>query len=248
MGVPGAGPELRALPEELGAMGRYFYVFVFIAALPHVRAYHRGRGSPDDVSRHTLADLGRQLAVHRRWHGTGGLLFPWWLRLHFRGEIYQLGRLQFQRDRVPAKDWPLAGTAAPAETGDPLLSLHIPAFSGPMTPAACDASLERAERFFPRHFPEEPATVAVCHSWLLDRQLGTYLSDDSNIIRFQRRFELAPADESLDSDAMTISFVFGKELPADPDLLPRRTALERAVGDHLRAGHHWRMGSGWFRL
>jgi hypothetical protein len=38
----------------------------------------------------------------------------------------------------------------------------------------------------------------------------------------------------------------------DPNLpvesLPRRTALERAVGDHLRGGGHWYIGHGWFPL
>ncbi|SMQ15577.1 hypothetical protein SAMN06272771_1911 [Streptomyces sp. Ag82_O1-12] len=30
--------------------------------------------------------------------------------------------------------------------------------------------------------------------------------------------------------------------------LPRRTSVEGAVGDHLRAGGHWYMGQGWLRL
>jgi hypothetical protein len=33
-----------------------------------------------------------------------------------------------------------------------------------------------------------------------------------------------------------------------PDALPRRTGVERAVGDHLRAGRHWYGGHGWFEL
>ncbi|QCD55288.1 hypothetical protein CEB94_10740 [Streptomyces hawaiiensis] len=59
---------------------------------------------------------------------------------------------------------------------------------------------------------------------------------------------------------------FGVEVPLDaraspkpvrfvfevPDLpvagLPRRTSVERALADPLRAGRHWHIGHGWFPL
>ena len=73
-----------------------------------------------------------------------------------------------------------------------------------------------------------------------------YLDADANILRFQERFRVAgEAMESADTEA--VRFVFG-----DPELsvgnLPRRTAVERAVGDHLRAGGNWYIGHGWFAL
>jgi hypothetical protein len=69
---------------------------------------------------------------------------------------------------------------------------------------------------------------------------------DSNIVRFQERFRLAPEDGQPE-DSEPLQFVFGDaELPVDS--LPRRTLLERAVGDHLRAGGHWYIGRGWFPL
>jgi hypothetical protein len=30
--------------------------------------------------------------------------------------------------------------------------------------------------------------------------------------------------------------------------LPRRTTLECAIIDHIKAGRHWRAGSGWLTL
>lgn len=247
MGTEGGGLELPVMPAELGELGRYFSVYVFVAALPHVRAYHRDRAVPDEISRRTLADLGRKMAVHRRHRGTGGLLVPGWIRLHFRGEIYQLGRLQFQRIRAGERLAERAAAAGiPVEAGSSALSLHIPDYLGPMTPSACDASLARAREFFARHYPQDDFGVAVCHSWLLDPQLRTYLREDSNIVRFQDRFRpLSPVTE--EDDTMPVGFVFG-----DPDLpvaeLPRRTAVERAIGDHLRSGGHWYGGSGWLAL
>ncbi|WP_406278404.1 acyltransferase domain-containing protein [Embleya sp. NBC_00896] len=240
--------ELPALPDELGAVGRYFHICVFIAARPHVLAYHHDLGIPADVSRRTLADLGRHLAVHRRRRGTGGLIARFWPKLHFRGELYELGRLQFQRSLLGRGAASAAAAGLPYGPRDPALALHIPDFHGPLTPAACDESLALARAFFPRHFPEEPYRVAVCGSWLLDPQLREYLPADSNIIRFQRRFHLETDPTGGDpEDTAAIGFVFGDPaLP--PETLPRRTSLERAIGDHLRAGRHWYVNVGWFEL
>ncbi|MFI8928490.1 acyltransferase domain-containing protein [Streptomyces sp. NPDC053474] len=249
LGEPGAQPRMPVLPEELGELGSCFYVFVFLAALPYVRAYHRRRGIPEGVARRTLADLGRHMAVHRRGHGGRGVPVPSWNALHFRGELYQLGRLQFQRARLGARmGEAVARAGLDLGPGDLCLSVHIPDFHGPLSPEACDRSVALAREFFPRHFPQERYEVAVCHSWLLDPQLKRYLPAEANIVRFQDRFRHATTygDEEPD-DTVPIGFVFGdRDLPVAG--LPRRTRLERAVGDHLRAGGHWYGGHGWFRL
>jgi GNAT-like C-terminal domain/N-acyltransferase N-terminal domain len=246
MGMIDGPPAFPALPESLGAVGRYFYVYVFVAARPHVRAFHRGRGIPEDVSRLTLADLGRNMAVHRRRYGTGGLRVMFWLTAHFRGVIYQLGRLQFQRARLGTRTGnAVAAAGLPHGPGSPVLEVHVPEFFGPLSPRACDESFTRARQFFPRHFPEETYEVAVCHSWLLDEQLTEYLPEDTNIIRFQRRFQPAYQLDPHDDDIQR--FVFGRD-GANLDQLPRRTSLERAVIDHLKAGRHWNGGAGWLRI
>lgn len=246
MGEVGELPMLPPLGERLGPIGRYFYVYVFVAMLPHVRAFHRSRGILDEVSRRTLADLGRNMAVHRRRHGEGGLGLFFWSMLHFTGAIYDLGRLQFERRRLGNRTSHAAAEAGlPYGPGSLVLSVHIPDFSGPLSPVACDAAFARAKPFFVRHFPEEPYEVAVCRSWLLDEQLAEYLPADANIVRFQRRFRLAQWPDV--DDAGTVLFVFGRETWTLDDL-PRRTRLERAVVDHIRNGRHWQGGIGWLTL
>ncbi|MFE5888609.1 acyltransferase domain-containing protein [Streptomyces sp. NPDC056462] len=244
IGEVGGPVDLPDLDWASGPLRRCIPVYVFVGALPSTRAYHRERGIPADVSRRTLADLGRNMAVHRRRHGRTGVQAPWWLVHHFRGELYQLGRLQFERARLGQR----AGTrlaAAGLDVGpdSSCLNVHIPDFLGPLSPAAVDRSLALAREFFAVHFPQERYEVATCHSWLLDPQLRKYLPGDSNIVRFQERFRIAHEDREQ-ADSEPVQFVFG-----DPELsvesLPRRTAVERAVGDHLRAGGHWYVGHGW---
>lgn len=211
------GPEL---PRERGPAWRHLYVYAYLALADVVTEYHRDHGIPEAVSWATLADLGRNLAVDRRMRGEGWPVMQSWLTLHARGGLYELGRLQHQR-------------------GDTTIGLHIPD-SGPMTPAAVDASLDQARAFFPRHFPGERHTAFTCGSWLLDPQLGEYLPEDSNIIRFQRRFELEPYEEpeGIDCDVEVLRFVF-RTLTTPLDRLPRRTVLQCAILDHLEAGGHW---------
>ena len=89
----------------------YFPVYVYLAALADVRRFHKQRGIPDDISWTTLADLGRNLARDRLLFGQGGLRTSGWLTLHFRGSIYQLGRLQFNRMNIRAGERPWLASA-----------------------------------------------------------------------------------------------------------------------------------------
>ena len=232
--LPGSPASVESTPK-----GRYFFVYVFLAALAEVRRFHAKRQIPDEISWATLADLGRNLVRDRLLLGDGGLRTSSWLTLHFRGSIYELGRLQFNRMEVRA-----AHVANAFREGDPALGVHIPE-GGPLTPESCDDSLARASSFFARHFPETPTRRAICNSWLLDPQLADYLEPESNIMRFQRRFTLA--GKGHDGDADILRFVFHRIAPKIDDL-PQRTTLERAIVSHLRAGKHWRSPTGWLRL
>ena len=121
-----------------------------------------------------------------------------------RGQIYRLGRLQFNVEAVRWDPAPGDGFS----TGDPLLGVHIPPGS-PLTPAACDESFARARPFFDRHVPGGPYRIASCGSWLLDPQLAGMLGADSNIVRFQRRFARVPGQE-WPGDEDVLRFVFGQ--------------------------------------
>jgi hypothetical protein len=175
---------------------------------------------------------------------ASGLNDASWLMIHFRGIFYQLGRLQFEQARIGRRiGQAMADAGLPYKAGDPALGVHIPGLSGPLSPEACDASFAEAGRFLARYFPETPYDVAVCDSWLLDPQLAEYLPAASNIIRFQRRFQMVP-DQKAPDLVWILRFVFGRS-DIDLDTVPQRTTLERAVAGHLRAGRHWYGAEGW---
>jgi hypothetical protein len=77
---------------------------------------------------------------------------------------------------------------------------------------------------------------------MLDDRLIAALGEDSNIVRFQRRFELI---EPYADDINTVrSFVFGRNSGDVADL--RATSrVQRVVLDVLQSGDSWHSRTGW---
>ncbi len=255
MWATAAGPTGPALPASVSLERRMFPAHLFMAALPHTRAWHSARGIPDEISWASLADLGRHMALHRRIYGATGIDAFWWITLCLRAEIYDLGRLQYHGFNLGASDesppWYPPDEAARLgpgfRDGDACLGIHIPE-SGPLTPEACGQSLGMAKGFFEEYFPltrlDQDRRIATCWSWLLDDQLTEWLPPESNILSFQRRFELVPG--WIENDEEIFSFVFRRPGALEAvGSLPQRSALERAAVAHVRAGGHWRVRTGW---
>jgi hypothetical protein len=241
---------------------RCFIVHVFVYTLPFTFRWHRLHQVPEHISWEAMNDLARHMELHRRIHGSTGVDAPWWLTLCLRGELFELGRLQYHRLRLGFGDglglwypWDEAEARGSGwRRGDHCLGVHIPE-SGPLTPGACEESFSRARDLFPRAFPlpdGQQRRLATCFSWLLDDQLASWLAPQSNIVQFQRRFELVPGRVEADDEVVT--FVFRRPVAkggVDSDILaslPQETALERAVVAHVRAGGHWYERSGFFEL
>jgi GNAT-like C-terminal domain/N-acyltransferase N-terminal domain len=235
---------------------RCHVLHVALAVVPRTIAFLTGAGVTEQVAWASLHDVARHAAIHRRVHRLTGLEADWWVVLSLRGELVELGRLQFHRFVLgrggESPPWyARADAAAHGEgfrIGDECIGVHIPE-GGPLAPELVDASLETAGRFFATHFVSGKRRVATCRSWLLDPQLADYLPEGSNIVRFQRRFTLVPGAEKGDGDV--VGFVFraaGDGGLYDLDALPQRTTLERAVVRHLRDGGHWECRTGWLDL
>ena len=199
----------------------------------------------------TTSSFVHHAAIHRAKYSTAGVDAGWWQLLALRGELLEIGRLQYHYvvtgestlSPVPWYDDAEADALGPGfRRGDVQFGLHIPAGPG-FTPAALDESLARAREVLGRVWPTDRRRLATCMSWLLDDQLARYLPDASNIMEFQRRFAMVPGGHDDDED--TLEFVFRRP-GATMDELPQRTTLERAIVAHLRAGEHWRARTGWF--
>lgn len=213
-------------------------ILAHIASTDVVRAWHVERGLTEEQSWQVLADLGQQMRVHRA--STGGRLGLHqvaWTAMNWCGRLVHLGRLQFDLHRSSAD-------------GRHLIGVHIPA-TGPLDPGEVEASFEQAERYFPAAYPDlvraAPESMPAfgreftCESWLMNRVLVDELGADSNIGAFVDRFTVV--DSHADDEGAAF-FVFHARSSAEAIRRPRRTRLEKVVGDRLADGRGWRTGHG----
>lgn len=213
---------------------------------PRVVWWHGQRGISPEDSALILADIGRQMATHRRVHGTFGLETWSWLTLQLTGTMFQLGRLQYHL--VPSEAGPPGDNGqARQDPGGWVLDIHIPELSGEqavLTPAAVDASLAHAGIFFATHFPDKPVSIATCSSWMLDPYLSRALPH-SNIAAFARRFVVG---QCTDAPEDAVYFTFRKRGLDNLHQLPRATSLQRAVLGRIDDGGTWQVGHGYLHL
>lgn len=237
--------------DEHGPGGRLLFHLLIALEAPRAREYLTEIGVPTDVITATIHSFVRHGEIYRRTHGRVGMDDGWWQLLALRGELLDIGRLQYHRLVVgesplwvsPWYDGVEAAERGPGfRSGDPSIGLHIPEGAG-FTPDAVDASLARAREVLAVAWPTDRRRLATCMSWLLDENLAGFLAPGSNILDFQRRFSMVPGGHDDDYD--TLKFIFRA---TDPDLgaLAQETALQRGVVARLRAGGHWRARVGWF--
>jgi hypothetical protein len=235
--------------DELGVSGRLFYFYLFALSDEGARTFLSGEGAPESVIDLTFDVLARHCATRQRKWGSIGVDAGWWMLPVLRGEMVQIGSLQFHRVTLGV------GTLSPASwfgddaafdvgfrRGDASLGLHIPQ-GVDLSPDALDVTMSEARDVLARLWPVHQRRLATCQTWLLDERLRTYLDANSNIVRFQERFNLPSLWYEDDEDVL--DFVF--QSPNTPlGELPRSTTLQRAIIDVIGHGGHWRNCTGWF--
>lgn len=194
----------------------------YLCLLEPARARYAAAGLEEAVYHDSFADLLWKTRECRRIYGVwGSFVAPWFYRF-FQLRCFALGRLQFERAAFQ-DDAPLA-------RGAPVLNVHIPS-SGPLRMEECEASYDRAARFF-GFGPGETAPF-VCDSWLL-HPLCAGLAEDSGIRRFAAAYRLLHVTE--DPDYMDLWIIFGRPWDGDAAPLPEDTALRRLWKERLLAG------------
>jgi hypothetical protein len=167
-----------------------------------------------------------------------------------RGEILQIGVLKFHRltlgvGSLSPSPW-LSDDEAAARgpgfrRGDPLIGLHIPQ-GADLSPAALDLTFTDARRVLGNLWPVKERRIATCQSWMMDERLRRFLDEETNLVSFQRRFNVMPLWRDDDDDVL--DFVFRRPGVALADL-PQTTRLERAIVEVLQRGEHWHSPIGW---
>lgn len=179
---------------------------------------YREKGIDDEIYFATMKCLPRFLEEARR--KTGSLCFDrdWWTVRQAGCHLFRIGALEYEMDRGGDKT---------------VIELHIPS-DADFSPGAVERSLEEAKEFFRKYFPEIGTAEYCCHSWLLDGRLREMLKEGSNIIDFQRRFEIVEAGEE---STEFIEWVFERDASdTDYEGFPENTSLQRKLKKLLLSG------------
>lgn len=149
---------------------------------------------------------------------TGRFYFDryWWTTRQAGCHLFRIGILEYEMKHIDDKV---------------VIGLHIPS-DADFSPSAVDESLTSAKKFFEEHYPELADCEYRCHSWLLDSQLKGMLSEDSNIISFQNRFEIFDEGEV---DTGFIEWLYNTK-STDYKSLPENTSLQRNMKKYILSG------------
>ena len=194
------------------------------------------RGINRAITIETLKDVNVWVENYQTQFGKLGLGEFGWLILHYTGDLFKLGRLQFRIGK------PLAGIPF----GDTVIETHIQQ-GAPLKNDACLASFEMAKDFFLKYFPEEKPAYFMCDSWLLNPNLADVLDETSNIVRFMRLW--TPIPFPSDDSAQAIERVFGFGVKKeDLATVSEHTSLQKKLKSYLLAGGSLNITAGYRKI
>lgn len=173
----------------------------------------------DDIYFSTMKCYAR--FIDETYKRTGKLYFDraWWTTRQAGCHLFRIGTLEYEKNSNNHKV---------------TIEIHIPS-DADFSPSIVNQSLENAKKFFHQYYPETKNAEYCCHSWLLDNQLKKMLKEKTNIINFQKRFEIIDSGEI---DTEFIQWVFNKNFTNSTDYmhLPENTSLQRNIKNHLLFG------------
>ena len=139
------------------------------------------------------------------------------------------GRVKRETVTLDRSEWSIL-----LKPGDPVIGVHIPPI-GSITPEWVDRTLKTAQKFFEKYYPEYDYKAFTCHSWMMDPQLIDMVGENSNIAKFQRRYDIL----GIKSNGTGVfGFVFLKpDKNFDLAELPENTTLERKLKHHYMTGN-----------
>ena len=139
------------------------------------------------------------------------------------------GAVSKGRVKLPKNEWKKI-----IESGDPVVSLHIPAGGG-FTDEAIDKCFVDSKAFLEKHFPDFDYKAFVCSSWLMDDMLIDMLGEEKNISKFCGRF-LKIGQRSAGRAVFSFVFLQPDVNNVDYNALPENSSLERLLKQHYIDG------------
>ena len=159
--------------EDYNNKGKNLLAFLYFCEELSVK--YKAKNIPDEILYDTLSDIVIWTNTYFSISKKLGLDETNWLKKHLSFKLFKLGRLQFC---IADSEFDIPGYSI--GKGDRILEVHIPQ-AGPLNFEKCKESFENSKKFFSKYFKEYDYKCFTCHSWLLDKALLPFLSENSNI-------------------------------------------------------------------
>ena len=200
----------------------------------HVKRFHAAKGIPEYVLENGMRDIRIWARREVRDKGVFGIRRGFhWCNVLYRAVAIRLGRLEcnltreFRLDELKDENGRLL-----LKKDDPLIGLHIPA-DGPLDINACIDSMRQMAEFFDRHFPDYQYKGFDVATWLLDPQIAELISEESNIVKFQKL-----GIRYLIKDNCDVSdWIWGAR---DPEKIANPSSLQRNALAFLKSGRQFK--------
>ena len=123
-----------------------------------------------------------------------------WLKQHLVMKLFKIGGLEFQIGKSY-----YSCSKIGMEKGENVIDIHI-AHGSDISPENVKKSFKNAITFFEKYFPEHSFKYFTFGSWMMDDNLKKLLSENSNILKFQKNF--VQADITPEENYKALKYIF----------------------------------------
>ncbi len=193
-----------------------------------IKAEYERLGISDTIYTDTMGAFSRFVREHMESYGCYGFDRGFWTPRQVSAKLFRIGQLEYELTRLK---------------GEEIVSLHIPT-DVDLRPEVLRPSVKAGLEALYQIFPDYEGKPVYCHSWLLSPLLKDFLPEHSNILHFQKMFDLAPGG-TPGRDVLLWVFKNPK-LPREE--YPENTSLQRKLKQFFLKDGQFLEGKGFLRL
>lgn len=169
---------------------------------------------PGHIFTDTMKFCTRFLSEYHKTYGCYRFVWGWWFPRQLALREFRIGSLEYEL------------------TDEKCISIHIPS-DADLSPQSVMQSLALFKAFCRQYCPEWDGLKMQCESWMLSPALSNVLRPDSNILAFQKLFDISKTDyESM----AVLDWVF-PGFDKISEKLPEKTSLQRNLKKYLLEGN-----------
>ena len=238
---------LKDMVEKTGLEKRQVNLLGALCLLQVLEIRLEKRGVSRAIIDKTVVDAVYKMNECKRVYGYEGLMQFSWFKAILEERCFGIGRLQFEIDGYRLDEYKKDGNVI--KKGEQSLSVHIPGSGEEFSEKACHDAYNGAVKFFKAFFPNvfKGAIAFTSWTWLLWPKNNLIMRENSNILRFQKDFDIIEVDLYKTNDSIAWR-IFDVEKIENVDDLPENTYLQRKTKEYIKRGELLGWGYGVFFL